>query len=181
MIITFVGRLIEAKGVQDLIKTFNTLAYPNLELWIVGDGNYRQELVKLANNNPKIVFYGEQSHDNAIDILKQSDIFVNPSYSEGLPTSVMEAASVGLPIIATDVGGTNEIIEHDKSGLLIIPRDIQGLSYAISLLLDFPNIADKLGKEAQKTVKEKFNWDSIVDQYLRLFKMLDKSVIKYME
>lgn len=177
MIITFVGRLIEAKGVQDLIKAFNELAYPDLELWIVGDGNYRKELENLSKGNSKIVFYGEQSNNNVIDILNQTDIFVNPSYSEGLPTSVLEAASIGLPIIATDVGGTNEIIEHRKTGLLIKPGRVWELENAIKSMLLHMDIARRQGGEAQKIVREKFNWDLIVNQYGKVFDKLKRRLI----
>ena len=176
-VITFVGRLIYAKGVQDLILAFQLLKseYPNLELRIVGDGPYRPELEKQVASlgiSLAVTFYGERK--DVLDLLEESDIFVNPSYSEGLPTSVMEAASVGLPIVATDVGGTNEIIKHMKSGLVIPPRQVWLLAESIKVLLKDETAAKTMGLMARNTVLAKFNWDSITDQYLKLIKEVCK-------
>ena len=183
-IITFVGRLIYAKGVQDLIEAYYECVrkYPDLRLRIIGDGNYRAQLGKLACDTfcelyegqaiiceeAVVKFYGERK--DVIDLLEESDIFVNPSYSEGLPTSVMEAASVGLPIIATDVGGTNEIIKHMKSGLVIPPHKPWLIAESIKVLLKDETVAKTMGLMARNTVMSKFNWDVITKQYEYLIK-----------
>jgi glycosyltransferase involved in cell wall biosynthesis len=115
-----------------------------------------------------VKFYGERR--DVIDLLEESDIFVNPSYSEGLPTSVMEAASVGLPIIATDVGGTNEIIKHMKSGLIIPPHQPWLIAESLKVLLKDETAAKTMGLMARNTVMSKFNWDVITKQYENLIK-----------
>jgi glycosyltransferase involved in cell wall biosynthesis len=177
--IIFVGRLIYAKGVQDLIEAFAILIKErkDLRLRIVGDGNYYQELIKQRNQLPyddwnKVTFYGERK--DVIDLLEEADIFVNPSYSEGLPTSVMEAASVGLPIIATDVGGTREIIKNGESGLLIKPGQPKMIAGAIKVLLHDERYAKVMGMRAKITVMAKFNWDYITHQYQSLLKEVCK-------
>jgi glycosyltransferase involved in cell wall biosynthesis len=134
----------------------------------------------MATNYWNIKFLGERTQPEVIEILKQTDIFVNPSYSEGLPTSVLEAASLGLPIIATDVGGTREIIEHMKSGYLIKPG-IDDLYIALGFLLRQRAKGNEMGRQAKLTAKQKFNWDTIVKQYEKVFDRLDRSVLKYME
>jgi len=110
-IITYVGRLIYAKGVQDLISIFPSIKekYPKSKLLIVGDGDYKNELEKLKNGDEDIIFLGQR--DDVVDILNITDVFVNPSYSEGMPTTILEASSVGISIVATNVGGTKEIID----------------------------------------------------------------------
>jgi glycosyltransferase involved in cell wall biosynthesis len=188
--ITFVGRLIYAKGVQDLINAYCMCVVdeevvklvgtadgkPNLRLRIIGDGPYREELENIWHGEPVrlgwIKFYGERR--DVIDILEESDIFVNPSYSEGLPTSVMEAASVGLPIIATDVGGTKEIIKHGKSGFVIIPHKPHVIAEFIKVILKDEAAAKSMGVMAKNTVMAKFNWDSIEKQYENLIKEVTK-------
>lgn len=175
--ITFVGRLIYAKGVQDLVEAFKMFLgeRTDLRLRIVGDGNYRRELELSCQwliNSGKITFYGERK--DVIDILEESDIFVNPSYSEGLPTSVMEAASVGLPIVATDVGGTNEIISNMESGLLIPPGQPEMIAGAIRVLLHDERYASVMGLMAKRNVIRKFNWDTITEQYENLLKEVCK-------
>ncbi len=135
-VIIYVGRLIYGKGVQDLIYAFKKIEkeFDNVKLLIVGDGDYRKELEKLKDKN--IIFLGETSHDDVVRLLNASDIFVNPSYSEGLPTTVLEAGAVGLPVIATDVGGTREIITNDINGFLIPPYDSITLYKHIASLLN---------------------------------------------
>jgi len=181
LIITFVGRLIFAKGVQDLIMAFQPLAeeFPILRLLIVGDGPFRQNLQRQASElalGEKIQFVGEKNKSEIRGILSASDIFVNPSYSEGLPTSVLEAAAMGLAIVATDVGGTAEIIEHQKNGLLIPAHRPDLLKKNLSELLKNLSLRQLFQKNARATVIQKFNWDKIAQQYLGLFKKYAKNI-----
>ena len=174
-VIIYVGRLIYAKGVQDLLEAFNLCCnqYNNLMLWIVGNGNYKDKLKAQASRSPYsncIKFCGQLDYRTVMGTLAIADIFVNPSYSEGLPTSVLEAASVGLPIVATDIGGTREIIDDDISGLLVEPRDVEQLALKITALASDKNYAKRLGEEAKTTVIKKFNWDRITGQWEEILK-----------
>ena len=173
--ICYVGRLIYGKGIQDLIVAFNRccVGRDQLHLTIVGDGEYRRELEKQANASPfreRIKFLGTRDYADVLRTLRESHIFVNPSYTEGLPTSVMEAASVGLPIIATDVGGTREIITHGESGLLFQPHDIEALTTNIALMVDDIDKARRMGIKALETVRDKFAWNKIVEKYEEVMK-----------
>jgi glycosyltransferase involved in cell wall biosynthesis len=177
MVITFVGRLIYAKGVQDLISAFSKVkdTAPQAKLLIVGDGPYRVELEKLAHQtdcHSSILFLGQKNQAELVEILSTTDIFVNPSYSEGLPTSVMEAASIGLPLIATDVGGTREIITTDKTGILVEARDVGQLAEELCLLLANAELREKLGENARILAERKFNWDKITEEYIKLYTSL---------
>jgi glycosyltransferase involved in cell wall biosynthesis len=168
IVITFVGRLIYAKGVQDLISAFSRIkdTAPEVKLLIVGDGPYRAELEKLAQQtdcHSSILFSGQRNQDEVIDTLSATDIFVNPSYSEGLPTSVMEAASIGLPIIATDVGGTREIIADYKTGILIKAANTSQLEQKLRELLTNTQLRKELGANARIFVEQKFNWEKIAE------------------
>ena len=179
MVITFVGRLIYAKGVQDLISAFSRIkdTAPEIKLLIVGDGPYRAELEKLAHQtdcHSSILFLGQKNQAELIEILSTTDIFVNPSYSEGLPTSVMEAASIGLPIIATDVGGTREIITTDKTGILVKARDVGQLAEELCKLCANVELRGKLGENARILAERKFNWDKITGEYIKLYTSLVK-------
>jgi glycosyltransferase involved in cell wall biosynthesis len=171
MNIIFVGRVIFAKGVQDLLVSYRDLRARaiDIHLTIVGDGAYRQELERQADHNG-VCFVGELGHAGVMKALKEADIFVNQSYSEGLPTSVMEAASVGLPIIATDVGGTREIITHDESGLLYEPGSVIQLTRNLKYLIENPDRREYFGARAKDNVARKFNWERITDQYERMLK-----------
>lgn len=129
-IITYVGRLIYAKGVQDLIKATSNMN--KIKLIIIGSGPYKKELEKLAKETKQdILFTEELEKKDIIKYLSISDLFVNPSYSEGLPTSVLEAAAIGVPIVATDVGGTREITQKN----LVKPGDIEELRKTIQKVI----------------------------------------------
>lgn len=167
-IIIYVGRLIYAKGVQDLIKAFKIVRSKTalmMKLWIVGNGNYRDKLVNLADGDKYIEFLGQQSYDSVNQLLAMSDVFVNPSYSEGLPTSVMEAVSHGVPVIATDVGGTREILKY---GWFLKPRDIDALANTLLVCLQNSAVIEEHAKEDRLSLIEKFNWNKISSQYNEL-------------
>jgi len=171
MVVTFVGRLIHAKGVHDLISAFAKIKrlIPQAKLLIVGDGPYRADLDRLAHQvgcKGDIIFLGEKKQNEVIRILSATDIFVNPSYSEGLPTSVMEAASIGLPIIATDVGGTREIIANGRSGILIEPRQPQQIVAGITSLIRDSKMASELGAAARRLTSRRFDWTRITERWL---------------
>jgi len=176
--VIYVGRAIFAKGIQDLISAVESVRKEGkvCRLTIVGDGTYLQELKKQASQSVESYthFTGELDHAGVMAMLSMSDIFVNPSYSEGLPTSVMEAASVGLPIIATDVGGTNEIIEDNKSGLLYKAGDVAQLTRMLKYLINNLDRARYFGDKAKETVAEKFDWEVITEQYDRLLKEMKR-------
>jgi len=179
VVITFVGRLIYAKGVQDLISAFPKIkdTTPEIKLLIVGNGPYRANLENLAYQTDcagSILFLGQRNQDEVIDVLSATDIFVNPSYSEGLGISVMEAASIGLPIIATDVGGTREIIEDGKTGFLIKAGDAEQLEHKLLGLLTNTDLREELGRNARIFVKQKFDWDKIAEKYIELYSTLIK-------
>ncbi|MBI4146965.1 glycosyltransferase family 4 protein [Candidatus Woesearchaeota archaeon] len=152
-VISFVGRLIEAKGVQDLVEA--TAEMENVKVLIIGSGNYARELRSAAGRN--VVFLGEQDSAGIRKVLSYSDVFVNPSYAEGLPTSVLEAGAVGVPVIATDVGGTREIID-DKTGFLIKPKDVLALRERINWVLKNPVKAKRMAKLLQQKVRKEFDW-----------------------
>jgi glycosyltransferase involved in cell wall biosynthesis len=174
IVITFVGRLIYAKGVQDLISAFSKIkdTTPEAKLLIVGDGPYRATLENLAYQSTwgrDILFLGQKNQAELIDILSATDVFVNPSYSEGLPTSVMEAASIGLPIIATDVGGTGEIIADYKTGILTKAANTSQLEQKLRQLLTNTELRKELGANARISVEQKFNWDKITKDWTEVF------------
>jgi len=162
--IAFVGRLIQEKGVQDLLKAVKGL---KAEVIIVGKGPYEKELKKLGGK-----FVGEKDSAGVREILSSSDILVNSSYGEGLPTAVLEAGAMGLAVVATDVGGTNEIIQDGKNGYLVHPGNVSELRKKIQLLAKNAKLREKLGKALQKTVREKFDWDKIVVKFEKVLKSL---------
>ena len=126
-----------------------------MKVIVIGSGNYDNKLRSISKN---AIFLGQKNSDEIIKYLSIADIFVNPSYAEGLPTSVLEAGSLGVPIIATDVGGTREIIDDEKNGFLIKPKDVDGLKTKIRLLLNNPSVSNKFSLNIRKKIIKEFDW-----------------------
>lgn len=178
VIITFIGRLIDGKGVPDLLSALSIMRTDGIENFhciIIGDGPKMKTLQKIVHNQKLInyvTFYGQQSSQEAIAILKASDIFVNPSYTEGLPTSVIEAALCKKAIIATAVGGTPEIISDSSSAYLVPPRNVPSLADRLSHLVLNPDQRMRLGASAYQVVNGTFDWNRAMRQYQEIFSSL---------
>ncbi|MEM3154015.1 MAG: glycosyltransferase family 4 protein [Candidatus Woesearchaeota archaeon] len=162
--IVYVGRLIREKGVQDLLKAVRGMP---VNVVIIGKGPYESELKKLGGR-----FVGEKDFAGVKKILANSDILVNPSYGEGMPTAVLEGGAMGLAVVATDVGGTDEIVIDGKNGFLVHPGNVRELRERIGVLLKDAKLREKFGKSLQKTVRSKFDWDKIADKFEKVLKSL---------
>lgn len=174
-IIAFIGRLIDGKGVRDLIAAVARLERNDILSFIIGSGPEEESLKKLVSKyqlDSQVIFFGNLPFLESIAVLKTADIVVNPSYTEGLPTAVTEAALCQKAIIATDVGGTREIISGNNDGYLTQPKNIEQLKDKLSDLIDHPEKRLVFGQNAYQAVKSKFSWDHATDQYLEVFSKL---------
>jgi len=168
-LIIFTGRLVPVKGIDTLIEAFKKLhiEYPNCKLLIVGDGPYRElyemQAGRLLNKN--IFFTGMVEPEKVVHLLLSSNIFVMPSISEGIPVSLLEASSCGLPCIATSVGAVPDIIKPRKTGIIFRVGDTNQLFKSLVYLLNNESAAKKMGKQAKKRVMNLFNWDKIINKY----------------
>lgn len=172
-VIMYVGRLMVGKGVQDLIAAIKLLEPPSTQLVIIGDGPHKHELIRLSQVlglAGRIHFLGEVAWEQTIGLLKAADIVVNPSYTEGLPSAVIEAALCRRAIVATAVGGTSEIVRHDHEALLVPPHDPPTLAAAITQLLTQPSLRAKLGENAYQRAAALFTWAPAIKKYQALFK-----------
>lgn len=172
-VLLFVGRLIYAKGVQDVLSILPQLTKRHLTLKfvILGDGPYRKVLENLTLElglKKYVRFVGEKPLPKVMEWLQIADYMVNPSYSEGLPRSVLEGAAGSLPIVATDTGGTKEIIEDGVSGRLVTPQNLPMLEQALRELMDHPHRAQQYGQAARAKIEKKFLWNNLVEEYINI-------------
>lgn len=177
-IITFVGRIVYAKGIQDLFKAVQASGVAS-KIYLIGDGEYREPLQKLSKElgiEDRVIFWGEKNHAFIRSILRATDIFINPSYSEGLPRSVLEAGAAGCAVIATDVGGTDEIIPSSQYGIRVKPHDVASMSCAIRQLFDNHLLKQRLSQNLQLHIRERFTWESVVNKYEKLFIYLTREI-----
>ena len=168
-LIIFIGRLVPVKGVNTLIEAFKKLnkEYSNCKLLIVGDGPCRKTYEEQSGNllNKAITFTGLVKPEKVVRFLLASDIFVLPSLSEGIPSSILEACYCGLPCIATSTGATSDIIKDSETGILIKQDDERNLWQALIRLTTDGRMAKRLGENAQARVKRIFNWNKIIEIY----------------
>ncbi len=159
-----VGRLVPWKGIDSLIAIL--LHFPEVRLVIVGEGPLRKTLQDLASSlgvDDRVLFMGGLSKSQVFASLKLADIFVLNSSYEGLPHVILEAMAVGTPVIATDAGGTKEVVNNEKTGLLIPVADSQALGFAINRLLSNPELVQNLVLNAKEYSKSCFSYSAMME------------------
>lgn len=167
----YVGRLDPVKGVEYLLESFKSLNENKYELVLVGDGTNRRKYEKMAKKlgiDQDVVFEGWEN--NVTPFYENSDIFVLPSISEGQPTVLLEAQAAGLPVIATNVGGVNEIIIEGK---VIDPKCPDKLAKAIEEVSS--NDSTKGKKEIRKGIIDKYSAQKMYESYIKIYKKLSCS------
>lgn len=135
--ILFLSRIIKEKGVFELVEAFDNLRKKrdDIELIIAGDGEAFNQLKDVVKNKKNISLTGFVEGEKKISLLKESDIYILPSYTEGLPISVLEAMMFGLPVITTKVGGLKSFFKDKKMGYFIEPKNIVDIENKIELIL----------------------------------------------
>jgi glycosyltransferase involved in cell wall biosynthesis len=176
-IVLFVGRLVEKKGVDDLITAFSLLSAhlrANTWLWIVGDGEQAAHLRALASQRgvmERTVFWGKVPNPNLVDYYAAADLFVGPSVvadsgdTEGQGVVFLEAFAAQLCVLATRIGGISEVIESGKTGLLVEPRNPEKLANGIAKLLNNTNLRARLASNAFEKVVAEYDWINIAGSF----------------
>jgi glycosyltransferase involved in cell wall biosynthesis len=171
----FVGRLAEQKAPEFLIEAWKGVIdnHPASRLIFLGDGEKRSELeaeVRTAGMEDFIHFAGRV--DDVESYLHAADLFVLPSVTEGMSMALLEAMANRLPVVASRVSGTSDILRHEENGLLFESGDRDGLTAAISSLIESPKRREELGQRARETVEKDYALDKAVDRYYRLYDSL---------
>jgi len=170
-----VGRLHRQKGFTDLITALAQVRehLPAVRLLLVGDGELRGDLEAHAQAlglSEVVTFAGLRT--DIPEILAELDLFALPSLWEGLPNVVLEAMAAGLPVVATAVGGTPEVVVDGVSGLLVPPHDPAALAEALVFLLRDPGMRRKIGQAGRKRVGQCFSVGQMVRKTEDLYETL---------
>jgi glycosyltransferase involved in cell wall biosynthesis len=168
--VTYIGRLESVKGVDDFLAAAISVKklQPDLRIQVVGWHKDRHPLVEHYRN--EVIFTGLR--DDIPAVLGETDIFVLPSYSEGLSNALMEAMASGCACIASDVGGSRFLIQNGVSGFLFPAGDREALAAHLRRLLDDPSKRKQMGEAARKRINEHFSWDVVGKMYGDLFREL---------
>lgn len=179
-IICFVGRLVKEKGILDLLEAFRYLVkdYNNLYLMIVGNASLDErdletkQKIELYLQDEKlrnrIVLTGLRS--DIPELLKISDIFILPSYREGMPRSIIEAMAMGKPVIATNIRGCREEVVNGETGFLINVNSPGEIYKTARKLLNDESLAKKLGDNGRKMAEKFFNESLVLDKEITIIK-----------
>lgn len=174
-IIVTVGRLSPEKGHQVLLESARELVQAGFEfkLLIVGDGPQRAELERLTERlgiKAQVQFLGQRSDMDMI--YAAADLFVLPSFKEGMPNVLLEAMAHGLPMVATRVGGIPEMVRDGRDALLVPARDMQALRFAMERLLRFPDRARELGRNGRAALFPRFSVARRVERLEQVYREL---------
>jgi glycosyltransferase involved in cell wall biosynthesis len=174
-VIGIVARLHPVKDHETLLRAARVLKDRGraFRLVIVGDGDRRAMLESLATElglAAMVHFAGQLPNRPNLNVL--FDVSVLCSTSEGFPNSIIEAMAAGRAVVATDVGGIPDAVEHERTGLLVPPRDVEGLANALDRLLNDPPYRQTLGAAGRELARQKYDEHAVVraleDEYQRL-------------
>jgi glycosyltransferase involved in cell wall biosynthesis len=171
--VVFVGNLTQqpAKGVDILLLAWKTVikSFPDAHLQIVGQGDVPayKDYVQQIEINESVTFAGKQT--NIDQILSDADIFVLPSRREGMSNALMEAMVRGMPVVVTDISGSQDLVEDGISGIVVPPADINSLANALNRMLADPGKAKEMGKNAYQSIADKCDISKVAKKYFDLY------------
>lgn len=172
--VIFLGVLGERKGVFDLLAAVSKISplLPTMEILVGGNGEVdrARETVSRYGLESKVKILGWVSGDDKKALLASGDIFVLPSYNEGLPVSILEAMSWQLPVISTNVGGIPQLVRDGVDGILINPGDLTALSQALLRLGQDSAYRESLGRSARERVESSFSKEIVIPRIEEIYK-----------
>jgi glycosyltransferase involved in cell wall biosynthesis len=169
----FVGRLAGVKGVPVLLEAMAKLKdMPDLKLTLIGDGPDRGAIEAAVADwrlQERVTFLGYRSQAEVAEQLNETDLFVLPSFAEGVPVVLMEAMASGVPVITTQIAGIPELVRQGVSGWLVPPGDAEALAKVIRRGLEDPAEREAMGIEGRETVEAEYNIHIEAARLSRLF------------
>ena len=159
----YVGRIVDYKGMGELVEAFGAVVekYPDAQLNIYGDGEI-EKYEKMCEGREGVVFHGRT--EEPLKALAENEIFVLPSYREGLSLSLLDAAMMGKKIIASDVDGNPEVVVNGETGLLVPAKNAKKLAEAMIWMLEHKREAEKMAKNAREKYEEEFDFEKIFEE-----------------
>lgn len=169
-----IGRLTDQKGYRYLIAAIPEVLeeVPNAYFVLIGEGENRAHLEQQAQKlgiNEHLAFIGQR--ERVLPLLRRMDVFVLPSIYEGFPTVILESIACGVPVIATDIPGTDELIKNGENGWLVLPKDPRALARAIIESYQKPDLRKKFIENASQTLKS-YRIENIAKEYLSLYQTI---------
>ncbi len=174
-LILFVGRLVPQKGVEHLIRAIPLILekHPEAKFIIVGEGWMKDRLEALARsilmNHQKIMFTGFIPDNEVIALMASADALVIPSIYEPFGIVALEGMAVGVPVVASQVGGLAEVVEHDKTGVLVYPENPESIAWGVNYVLSNPEHSNWLVYNAREMLQKTYSWEAIARKTIKVY------------
>ena len=170
-----VGRLVPQKGVEDLIKAVPRVvqSHHDAKFVIVGDGwlkSHLEHIARASGQEWKISFTGFIPDSELVALLMSADVLVVPSVYEPFGIVALEGMAAKVPVVATQVGGLGEIIKHERTGILVYPRNHESLAWGVNRVLSDSGLSKWLIENALKEVQKTYSWESIAMKTVEVYK-----------
>jgi glycosyltransferase involved in cell wall biosynthesis len=161
-------------GPDILLRAMSIVMAKNqrVHLVLAGKGSMTAELKEITGNlgiEKRVAFAGFIDNHNIFDFLSLHDIMVMPSRAESFGVAALEAGAVGLPVIASNVGGVPEVVIDGRTGILVTPGDASGLAEAIVRLADDADLRKKMGTAGRKYVSDRYRWENCLDRMVQIY------------
>jgi glycosyltransferase involved in cell wall biosynthesis len=166
-VVVYVGRLRKAKRPDHAIRAFRIVRdrFPKSELWVIGDGSYKNDLQKMAGNGVR--FFTRLSNDKRRNLIAKAWVLVNPSVREGFGLNVIEANALGVPCVAYNVGGLKDAVVNGETGFLVEDGNVDLLGKKICQILADDVLRFKLSQNALLHSRL-FSWDKVAAKFMKV-------------
>lgn len=173
-LVLFVGRLVPAKGVEHLISAAPRISrrYPNTRVVLVGEGWQRRQLEEHARTtaeNWRIIFTGFRPTVEVIELMHAADVLVVPSVYEPFGIVAIEGMACGIPVVASNVDGLSEIVEHMKTGVHIYPRSPDSIEWAVDQIFSNQKLAEEIAYNARRSIVDRYTWESVAKSTISVY------------
>jgi glycogen(starch) synthase len=174
-LILCVGRLVPQKGIEYFIRAIPHIAkrYPEAKFIIVGEGWSRDILeseARASGQGGKIQFTGFASDQEVINLMTSADVLVVPSVYEPFGIVALEGMATGVPVVASQVGGLSEVIEHDRTGLFVYPKSPESIAWGIDRILSDPDHAKWLTENAKDILHKAYSWEAVAMKTVEVYR-----------
>jgi glycogen(starch) synthase len=170
-----VGRLVPQKGIEYFIRAIPTIAqrYPEAKFIIVGEGwsrAYLEDAAQSTGHRRKILFTGFISDAEVIALMTSADVLVIPSIYEPFGIVALEGMATGVPVVASQVGGLAEVIEHDRTGIFVYPRNPESIAWGVDRILSNYDHAKWLTQNAREKLHKTYTWEAVAMKTVEVYK-----------
>jgi glycosyltransferase involved in cell wall biosynthesis len=171
--ITFLGRLSPLKGTPQLIEALGRMkGHPDWSATLAGDGDLAPSRARIAELGiaDRVDLPGWLGSDDVDRLLAETDIVILPSFTEGLPMTIIEAFGAGIAVVATRVNAVGDVVQHERNGLLVEAGDVDGIAQALTRLVDDPELRQRLGETGRNDHREKYDQDACMTRLTDLWR-----------